>query len=330
MGIVGTRKDSRRLGFVNALAAEFDHVLRTEGHLMSHIQGIPWFYRKYGYEYAIPLETKVVLEHRHIPKTAEGELTLRSAKPEDIDLLISYYRDSGETLDIAAARTEEQWVFLLGPSMKTEYAADTYIAETKGNAVGYCRVFREGFGEGLILGECSSLPAECFPGLFGRLKEIAQKKSKPYIRVNLGPRHPAVIAAKELGARDEGGYAWQIRIPEPAAFLKAITPSLNARLSASAFADQNGILDLDLYRDRVSLRFKGGHIFEISTNKADKKEKGYLNLRIPPNLFPPFVLGQKSYAECAAFYPDLSGNLRAQRLFNDLFPPMNGFLHCPY
>ena len=330
MGIVGTRKDSRRLGLVSALAGEFDTLLRSEGYLLSPIQGIPWFYRKYGYEYTIPLETKVVLEPRQIPGTAAGEVTLRGAVTKDIDSLASYYRESIEQLDIAAARSNDQWTFLLGPSMKTDYAADTYMVETRGSAVGYCRVFRQGFGEGLLLGECSNLPQECFPGLFSRLKEFAKKRGKPYIRVNLGPTHPAVIAAKELGASDGGGYAWQIRIPDPAAFLKAIEPSLQARLQASPFAAQSGVLELDLYREKVLFRFRDGRITEIGSKAADKKEKGVLTLRMPPNLLPPLLLGQKSYADCASFYPDLSGSLRAQRLFNALFPPMNGFLHCPY
>jgi hypothetical protein len=330
LGIVGTQKDHRRLGLVSALTGEFDNILRAEGYLLSHIQGIPWFYRQYGYEYAIPLETKVLLEHRHVARAGARSVIFRKVGEKDIDMLDTFYRKSIEILDVAAARSKEQWSFLLGPSMKMDYAADTYIIEAGGRPVGYCRVPRKGFGEGLILGECSTLPDDCYQGLFIRLKEIAIEAGKPYIRLNLGPSHPAVAAAKELGAQDTGGYAWQIRIPGPAAFLQAIKPSLENRLKASSFASYTGALEINLYRESVSLCVEDGKILKIAPEASDKKAKGYSSINMPPNLFAPLVLGQKTITECAAFYPDLSTSPFAKRLFEALFPPMNGFLHCPY
>jgi hypothetical protein len=66
MGIVGTHKDWRKRGLIRSLVARFDEILSCEGYLVTHIQGIPYFYRLFGYEYAVPLETQIYLEFRHI------------------------------------------------------------------------------------------------------------------------------------------------------------------------------------------------------------------------------------------------------------------------
>ncbi len=330
MGIVCTRKDRRRLGLLSALACRFDEILRAEGYLLSHIQGIPWFYRKFGYEYTLPLENKVLLELRHVTEAGARPVVFRKAGEKDLAILDTFYKESIGALDLAAVRSKEEWSYLLGPSMNGDYAADTYMVESGARAVGYCRVPKKGFGEGLILGECSNLPEDCFPGLFIRLKEMAVKAKKPYIRVNLGPSHPAVAAAKDLGASECGAYAWQVRVPDPAAFLRAIAASLERRLNASAFAHYTGCLEIYLYRESVSLCFEDGIIAEITPDASDPQANGYLRVNMPPNLFAPLVLGQKSFPECAGFYPDLRAEPKAIRFFEVLFPPMKGFLHCPY
>ena len=348
MGIVGTRKDHRRLGLVRALAARFDELVSNEGYLLSHIQGIPWFYRQFGYEYAVPLESKLELELRHITgdkplerhpvesEPANGRIagglrvTLRKAGEDDVELLDHYYKESMLKLDLFAARTRKDWSYLLGPSLLTDYAADTYIVEAEGEAVGYCRVARKGFGEGLILAESSDLPAGCYPGLFLCLKETAESLGKPYIRVNLGPTNPAAAAARDSGAVDLGGYAWQIKVPEPASFLRKITPVLERRLASSRYRSFCGVAELNLYRESVSIHFESGKIAGITPEETVKGVTGYTKVDIPPNLFVPLVFGQKSFAECAPFYPDLRAEKRAISLMSVLFPPMDGFLHCPY
>jgi hypothetical protein len=57
MGLVGTLEPYRHRGLIRTLNEHFTTLLHTEGFDLSHIQGIPYFYRQFGYEYALPLET---------------------------------------------------------------------------------------------------------------------------------------------------------------------------------------------------------------------------------------------------------------------------------
>lgn len=329
MGIVGTRSDHRRLGLMRALVERFDKILAEEGYIMSHIQGIPWFYRQFGYEYTLPLEMKIHLEFRHITGCARS-VAFRQAGDDDLKLLDGYYRQTMRAFDLCAARARDEWSYLVGPSMMTDYAADTYIVEAEGETVGYCRVPRKGFGEGLILNECSALPADCYWGFFECLKQKAIIAKKPFIRVNLPQTHPVALAATDLGAESLGGYAWQIKMPDPAAFLSKIAPVLERRLADGAFASYSGTVELDLYRESVAIRLESGRVAGVASGGNGEGARGHASVRMPPNLFAPLVLGQKSFAGCAAFYPDLAAEQKTARLFDVLFPKMNGFFHCPY
>jgi hypothetical protein len=175
------------------------------------------------------------------------------------------------------------------------------------------------------------LPEGSYPGFFLQLNELAVQADKPFIRVNLGPTNPAVIAAKDLGAVDNGHYAWQIKICDVSGFLGAVTPVLEKRLEGSQFATYTGALDIDYYLKRISVLLNKGRVSGISCEESAAKEGGGdSGVRIPPNLISPLVLGQKSFSECAAFYPDCSANEKSRRLLAQLFPPMSGFFHCPY
>ena len=333
MGIVATRKDWRKRGLVRTMADRFDRLLAEEGYLLSHIQGIPYFYRQFGYEYAIPLETQNYLEFRQVDDMQgekkgpeSGGVTLRLADRKDLSALVAWYDEHVLSLDVSSLRSPDQWGFLLDDSLKTDYAADTYIVETAHDAVGYCRIPRQGFGDALILGECSNLPDSAYASFFARLRDIAKERAKPFIRLNLGPTHPAVIAARDAGARDAGGYGWQIRLPDPAAFLGRIAPVLDGRLAAGPFESYSGELKLNLYRTGIGVRFEKGQTVKVEGGVD--VDGG--NVSIPPHVLTPIVLGQKSIEECRRFYPDFSGPPRGMRLLQALFPPLSAFLHCPY
>ena len=72
MGMVGTLEAYRRRGLVRVQDAYFKRRLRERGCLLSLIQGIPYFYRQFGYEYALPLEGGLLLGSRDLPRAAAG------------------------------------------------------------------------------------------------------------------------------------------------------------------------------------------------------------------------------------------------------------------
>lgn len=336
MGIVGTREGYRGRGLIRALNDRFSELMIEDGFPMSHIQGIPYFYRQFGYEYAVPLEVHYVVELRDI-STHEPRYRIRTAKPADIPELGRFYDRSVETWEFRIHRPAEIWSYILGPSLETCVAADTYVVENAGGTgetvendknapVGYFRISREGFGKGLILQECSELPRDAYPAVFAFLRRTAEEKKKPYLRLNMPEFSGAVRHAMDIGGRGDGGYRWQIKIPDPAGFLTTVKTGLNVRLRTSEYADYSGSLTIGMYRSALRLDIEAGVVTGIEPLPGSAEA----GVRFPPNLAPPLLLGDRTLEECREFYPDVGFDRFAGRLFAVLFSHRSGFLYENY
>ena len=93
MGIVGTAEAYRNRGLIRALVGHFKELLREGEYDISHIQGIPYYYRQFGYEYALPLllEWRVEMHDMPAEPPAAPTLTIRPATPDDIPALMRLY-----------------------------------------------------------------------------------------------------------------------------------------------------------------------------------------------------------------------------------------------
>jgi len=90
MGIVGTGEGHRNRGLMRLLSREFDATLAEEGFDLAAVQGIPGFYRRFGYYYSIPLEPHIDIPLHLVPDSAGdgGAYNFRLAKAEDAPFLV--------------------------------------------------------------------------------------------------------------------------------------------------------------------------------------------------------------------------------------------------
>jgi GNAT superfamily N-acetyltransferase len=328
MGVVGTLKAYRGRGLQRALSARFDELLRAGGYLLSHIQGIPYFYRQFGYEYAAPLEAWWRLELHMGPggPPAPGH-SCRPATPDDVAVLARLYAAGVAALDVAALRDEAVWRYLLSHGLETETAAETWLViDGAGAPAGYFRVACQGFGEGLIVAEASQLGAEAALAALAEIRRVALERGKPFVRLNLPASSPLVALARGLGAHDGGAYAWQVRLPDPAALLRALAPALERRVAASIYAGLTRDVVIDLYRGAILLRFQGGRLSSAEAAAPG----GRADLRLPPALLAPLLLGHRSLEEIAHMYPDAAAPGAARPLVEALFPKLRAWLYQPY
>jgi len=112
------------------------------GHLVQSITGIPWYYRQFGYEYALDLDGGPLTCATSIPALKEGETEphrLRPMTQDDLPLVKTLYkRDSARSM-VACLRPDWLW-----HAMLDWYSPDSFerrhfqIIETaEGCAVGY-------------------------------------------------------------------------------------------------------------------------------------------------------------------------------------------------
>ncbi len=333
MGIVGTAPDYRRRGLVRALDRRFKSLLAEGDFHLSHIQGIPYFYRQLGYEYALPLEGGWHLRFDQVPPEAEalaGQSAFRRATPDDVPALVCLYDEAARHLDISAQRAESAWRFLLEHEPLSGTASETWlILDSGGGPVGYWRVERFGFGEGLTVGETSWLPLDAARAVLGQVKAQAMARGKPFIRLSAPDGNPLVALGRAWGAQSVGRYAWQIHVPDPVRLLRQIAPVLERRLAASFLAGTTRAVCLDLYREQIVLYLCEGQITRVDRDSTGAA-RGAVHLALPPNLLAPLVLGWRDRTALAAAYPDVAIRGEAQLFADVLFPPLTAFLHPPY
>ncbi len=330
MGIVGTLPDYRRRGFIRALVARFDELLRDGDYDLSHIQGIPYFYRQFGYEYAIPLEGGWRIEPHLIPDAPPGEappFSLRQATAHDLPTLMRLFDEAAQELSIRTVRDEAMWRYLLDHALQTDTSAETWLAlDGAGRPGGYWRVAERGFGEGLIVNEVSRLSNALAPAALRQFKALAIARDKPYIRLNVPTDSSLVQTARYLGAHDLGRYAWQIRLPDVGRLLLKLAPVLERRLAASPLAGLAQRVCLNMYRQAFDLCFEGGKLAAVAAlGFSDRTD-----IRLPPPLAAPLLLGYRSYEALAQVYSDVSVRREWQYLVDVLFPTVASFIYTIY
>jgi hypothetical protein len=330
MGIVGTLDAYRRRGLIRALVGRFKELLRDGEYDLSQIQGIPYFYRQFGYEYAMPLEGGWHVQLHQIPDHPAGEAApydFRVANTQDIPALSRLYDQAAQDLDICVVRSEAEWRYLLGPSTKTEMDAQTWLmVDAQDRVAAYLRVPKEGFGTGLIVNEVSRLDASLAMAALRFLKKLSAERNKPYLRLNVPQSSVLIQMARTLGAHDAGRYAWQIHLVDVARLLRKLAPAFERRLAASPLAGLSKTISLNLYQEAFDLRFEAGKL--LAVDAVGFRDGG--TIRLPPFLLAPLLLGYKSRQELAQAYPDFSVWGEAQLLVDTLFPKLDSFAYTIY
>lgn len=334
--LVVSRDDVRNRGYIRTLFSLIHARSAAYGDVLQAISGIPYYYRRFGYEYALSLGGSHIYPTDAIPALAAGTeepYSIRPAGSADIDALIACYRHDcvlprgDEPLLFTADIDRSYWEFVLSPAA----AADTWypymIVDRSGATVGSIGVGRFRYSEQLefyYCNTCVSVDMQVLaPSVLRQLSAIADQVASaapgtpPFgaLRANLGVAHPMHTALAQVLQRREEPYAWSIRVPSPAALLTAIAPVLSARLQAHAVTHFARPLVISLYRGGVSLDYRDGKVSAIDLERCDAPQASY-----PAGQFVQHVLGFRSTAALTAMHMDVRIDPAARPLLDVLFP----------
>ena len=328
---VGTDPAYRRRGLVRA---QFDALhARSDGagHLAQGITGIPWYYRQFGYEYAIDLDGGRCVYPSLIAPLKEGETEayrFRMAAPDDLTLVMDLYdRDCARSL-VACPRSAAEWKRSIF-DVSTESAAyhALHIVETSaGHAVGLIRTSRELSWRGLFpvrmfsVTEGQSLRA-VLPAALRWLKVQAEavgtaaQKPQPTLHFELGEQHPVFEAAPECFHKTTPSYAWYMRVADVPKFLNHIAPVLERRLAQSALNGFSGEIKVTEYVRGFKLKIEQGTISAEPWTPDDSDHAMF-----PPYTFLQLLFGRRSLGDLRAMFPDCVLQDEAAAIFEVLFP----------
>ena len=268
--LIGTRTERRGGGLVR-VQFELLHRRSTEQrHQMQVITGIPWFYRQFGYEFAIERGGGPVLHIDGLqpPEPAPG-WRVRPAGLGDIAFLVTAHAAAATRSLVSVPRDAALWRYELeGKRPGSAARREIQILERDGQPVGYIVHAISLYGHNLTV-----MAFEVVAGVSWReawlvslhyLKKTgeAMAAASPGTQFRvlsfwfLAFEHP-LYRVFQFKERDEG-YAWYVRVVDLPGFLRTVAPALERRLAASPCAGHSGTLTLGFFRDGVRFTFERG------------------------------------------------------------------------
>jgi predicted N-acetyltransferase YhbS len=347
---VATHEDYRNRGLVRAQFGLMHERSAARGDLAQCITGIPYFYRQFGYEFAVDLGGGRNVYLASIPKLKEGEseqYTLRPATVDDIhQIMMLYERErtrhhAGQPMLVTAKFERSYWRWVLeGQRIEGGEGYNIWMIERAGDHIaGYVltrkiRGRAESLGIGGLMTEPNVPITAVVPAVLRAVARLAPEvpvhplaKPGELVRLGLwlGGDHPAYEALGQNAVQPDPPYGWYVRVPDVPAFLKRITPALERRLAGSALGGYTGKLTIELYGGGIELAFENGKLTTIEPWKrpiwGDEWQAGF-----PPLVFLQLVFGRRSLDELRYAFPDVWADDTGAFLLNTLFPKQTSWV----
>ncbi|KAK9761585.1 hypothetical protein K7432_013416 [Basidiobolus ranarum] len=126
--IIGTHPDFRGRGFVHLMMEYINNLCDKENLLLDGITGIPFFYRQFGYEFALALDSGDGVKLDDIPPLNENnQYFLRSAQLQDYDDYSAFHDLNCTTSLISMSVNPDIWNHALTCWKDNEKIMRTYI-----------------------------------------------------------------------------------------------------------------------------------------------------------------------------------------------------------
>ncbi len=318
MGMVGTIEKYRGQGLFGKMNEVYEQALIDNGYFVSALRGIPYYYRKFGYEFLLPLNQRVNLLSDKIPKDEIKHLRIRKANQGDIpiiqDLYESIYKDSLILHKFDSANFVDKYL----NDEISDFKFSTYIIEGAEPVAFFSVGSPFGASKDLILS--SEMTADQLIKCFQFLKSINDKE----IVIDQNLETTISRYAVDLGGKKNIGWEWQIKILSYQKFFEAIRPVLEKRIKTSKFDKLSKIVSISNYRENIRIEFNNGLIkkIEIDTGYPDRKT---CDLRIPGTMLMKLLFGHKSIKDINQLVPDAMVKSGSEELIDILFPKMQSY-----
>lgn len=340
--LVASLPEYRNRGLIRAIFELIHARSAAREHLALGITGIPYYYRQFGYEYALDLDASRRIPFSEIPRLKEGAAEpyrLRPATTAEVPLVRQLYAQEctgthgGEALVLATHIPEQYWAWVAdGQTPATNAGWQTWLVVDRADVpVGYVLLARRRWDEALVVrsfGVRSDLPLTAVGpslvrGLMALAPELppARTTTPPatHIALVLGREHPLYAALGRERSIGRPPYAWYVRVPDLPRFVRHVAPALEERLRRSAVAGYHGELRLDLYRSGLRLVIEQGRLAAAEPWRSEpwgaQAQAGF-----PPLVILQLLFGYRSLAELRDAYPDVWAGDEAAAVLDALFP----------
>jgi predicted acetyltransferase len=327
MGYVGTLPEYRRKGLIRKLVEEYHKDVEAQGYDLAVIEGIPYFYRQFGYEYAVPLLEETRLRIDQIPDY-EFAVQIRQFGDEDVPVAIGLLEKAQEKYFVHSVRDEAIWK----TQHRTNIASDpepfqAFAVEESGRVVAYFRMREILKEKELILTEISEVNQPMAQAVLGFLKEYGVSHGLETLSANVSYEEPFTEQVVALGGTKRFPlYAWQLRVTDYIKMFEKMKPLLEARLANSMYHRLTETLSFNFRSFTIEVACKDGRIVSIRRMEGGPRSPIGLN----PTVFVQLLTGYKSREELEMTFPDVRIAVSHRHLIDVLFHRLPSCIHSAY
>jgi hypothetical protein len=309
--LVATDPDYEGRGLVRALMGWAHDRSAGLGQLAQVMLGIPYFYRQFGYAYAMPISpVRPVL-----PVPAVDGYPVRVATAADIPAMAALQAPEQARADLSLPHSAACWRWLVAREGSTEW-----LVEQDGRAVATGRTTLAEDHGGVLTEVAATHPAAAV-ALLGHVRSVL-----PDIRVRERPGTVAGDALEPyLGERPSRPERYYARVPDPVALLSHLRPVLSARLAAAGLADTSGEAVVSFFRSHVRMPYVDGVVTEIRGGGTMQAPYAAGGAGVAPDLLAPLLFGPDGIGGLSGIHPDVYLGPHKE-LMRALFPPVRSDL----
>lgn len=323
MGFVGTLEKYRGKGLIVELNRLYEQIMAERGYIISVIRGIPYYYRKLGYEFALPLDHRIFLSLSKIPQDDLKFLTIRKADLNDMDFIANKYNQYYDDFFITNIFDKNCYISKFCNDYYKDFKTSTYVIETGGEPMAYFTFGKTYDNKGYDI-KPSCINREGGIKILQFIKKIVNIENLD--QVDLAVREGTELAEliREYEGTTYDTYAWQVKILNLKSYLDRIKPILENRIHTSSFQGLTQNLKISDYKTTIALSFNNGQVSAI------KMENGYpkdliCDLKLPGSILFKLLLGDRNFKEIKHIIKDAIVKHESRELIDILFPKEDSY-----
>ena len=319
MGFVGTLKGYRKKGLIGKLNEFYERVMIERGYLLSGLRGIPYYYRRLGYEFVLSLDERFSLSPNKIPPMELSHLDIRKASRKDIGYIENQYNSNSNSFLISNIFDTESFYFKFMNDSYDDSKLSAYIIEENGKPEGYFLIGKSFDNEVYTI----ITPQLSPPQMIKLLQHINDNpKEEKDLNLNIAEFSEFGKYILSIGGKLQSNYGWQLKIPDLKRFFESIKVVLENRIENSNFNNLSKMVIISDYKQSIELIFNNGKI-EAIKRKSGYPEVEKCDVRIPGAMLLKLLLGDKTIDEINHIVKDARVNPSSKNLIKILFPQVN-------
>jgi|GEM_PF-1498234 len=327
--LVAVATSHEHRGLARALMGWAHRRSAERGHVLQVMIGIPYFYRLFGYEYAIDIAPAREVPHDAAERLAAGAARagevgagagqggpvvplLREATTADLPALARLQEAAQAGFDVAVPHPAARWRALLGQS-----ASALRVLERDGAVVASARVRP---GDGLLAAEPAAVDEAAARDLLAALAGEAVASGEPLSVVHRAGTVTGRGWDALLEPADDAAEQYYLRIADPAVLLDALRPVLARRRVAAQFDAERlgGALLISTFGAHYRLPVVGDGFGPVETGGPMQGPGVHRGFGVAPDQLGALLLGGRGFAGLRRLRPDVYGD---REVGEALFPP---------